>query len=59
VPSVLFFIYFVNSASNIENRKMLCDVDLMKVSTKRKVVIIVFEMLLWRRFPVNEFSVEI
>jgi hypothetical protein len=38
---------------------MLCDVDLIKVFRKRKVVIIVFEMLLWWRFPVSEFSVEL
>jgi hypothetical protein len=39
-----YFIYFVNSKPNTEIRRMLCHVDLIKVSRKRKVVIIVFEM---------------
>jgi hypothetical protein len=37
---------------------MLCDVDLIKVSRKPKVIILLFKMLLLRRFPVSEFSVE-
>jgi hypothetical protein len=36
---------------------MLWDVDLIKVSRKRKVVMLVFEMKCWRRFPVSELSV--
>jgi hypothetical protein len=37
---------------------MLCHVDLINIFRKRKVVMIVFELYLWRRFPVTEFSEE-
>jgi hypothetical protein len=56
VSSVKFFIYFVNTTPDIKIRRMLCDVDMIKVSRKREVIILVFEMLLWRRFPDSEFS---
>jgi hypothetical protein len=54
----LFFIYFENSTPNIEIRRVLCYVYLIKVSRKRKVVIMVFEMYLWRRFLDSELSLE-
>jgi hypothetical protein len=37
---------------------MLCHEDLINISRRRKIVIIVFDMQLWQRFPVSEFNVE-
>jgi hypothetical protein len=41
---IFLYIYFVNSTPNIEVRRMLCHVDFINISRKRKVFIIVFKM---------------
>jgi hypothetical protein len=56
---VVIFYIFVNTTSNFEIRRMLYHVDFIIVSRKCKVVTFVFEMQLWRRFPLKEFSIKI
>jgi hypothetical protein len=53
---VIFFINFVTSTPNIEVRRMLCHVDFINISRKRKVVI--NYNCVQNEVPVSEFSIQ-